>query len=314
MTAISGTWHIESNQAVEQTGTGRILFATRHPVPDPSMVAYLDATDPQDGDVYELLVNADEDGDNYHLARFTIDGSTITIGLYRVTTGGESLLEEEDTVGWNGSAFRMTAIISRTQFCASITNATLSLTWYAMPDLFVDGYYAGMGVDERADIPVDNWEFYQHLETYTGCPFCICHCEEYPIAPALLATIVDATGRMAGFEGCELELYWDRLNTDWRQDPTGRCTCGANSIDLDLILTCDSVNYTLENIGLSVNGTCFDTVLGSGYEFNPLVPPSTCDPFYLKFGPIEIAGSDLTCCFATLGEGGEYYIEITEIP
>jgi hypothetical protein len=315
MDAIEGTWHIVSEEAVEQTGTGRILFAKRHPVPAPSMAVYLDATDPQDGDIYELLVNADEDGDNYHLARFTIDGSTVTIGLYRVTGSGETLLEEEDTVGWTEEPFRMQAIISRTQFCASMTTATLSQVWYAMPSLFNNGYYAGMGVDGRAEIAVDNWEFFQHLETFEGCPFCICHCENYPIAPKLLATIVDATNRLADFEGCEIELSWDRILLNWQQDPAARCDCGASSNDLGLILTCDSTYFTLEDIGLQVSKTCHDSAKLSSHVFNPLVPPSTCDPFFLRFGPVVVAAGDLTCCYDPMNlNPSEYYIEITELP
>ena len=312
MDPIEGEWHVVSEVAVEQTGTGRILFAKEHPVPATSMVTYLDAIDPQVGDVYELIVNSNEEGTLFHIAKFTIkDANTVTIGLYK----NNALLEEEDTVGWVGTEFRMQAIISRTQFCASITNATLSLTWYGMPDLIASGYYAGMGVDGREDIAVDNWEFYQHLETFKGCPFCICHCEDYPIAPALLATIVDATNRVIGFDGCEIELWWDRSLLNWQQDPAARCTCGATSNDLGLILTCDSVNFTLEGISLQISGVCHDSAETSDHLFYPIVPPSTCDPFFLRFGPVVIAAGDLACCFELCNlNPSEYYIEITEIP
>jgi hypothetical protein len=209
----------------------------------------------------------------------------------------------------------MQAIISRTQFCATITNAVLSLVWYGMPDLIANGYYAGMGVDGREDIAVDNWEFFQHLETFKGCPFCICHCEDYPIAPKLVATIVDATNRLVDFNGCEIELSWDRLLLNWQQDPAARCNCGATANDLGLILTCDSVNFTLENIGLQVSQTCHDTAKLNSHVFNPLVPPSTCDPFFLRFGPIVVLASDLTCCYDIMNlDPSEYYIEVTELP
>lgn len=312
MEPIDGTWHVVSEEAVEQTGTGRVLFAKEHPVPDTSMVAYLDAVDPQVGDVYELLVNSIEAGTSFHLAKFTIkDTGTVTIGLYKNSV----LLEEEDTVGWTGTRFRMQAIISRTQFCATITNAVFSLTWYGMPDLIASGYYAGMGVDGRIGIAVDDWEFYEHLETHAGCPFCICHCEDYPISPSLVAVIVDATGRMIDFGGCTISLWWDRVLLNWQQDPAARCNCISGPADLGLILTCDSVNFTLAGITLEISKTCHDSVLGSGHKFHPIIPPSTCDPFFLRFGPVFIAAGDLACCYDVMSlDSGEYYIEITEPP
>jgi hypothetical protein len=310
MEPIDGTWHIETNEAVEKDGQGRILFAKPHPVPATSMVAYLDAVDPQEDDVYELLVNANEDGTNMHVAKFIIGSDQINIQLYRNNT----LLEQEETVGWTGQPFRMQAIISRTQFCASISNAVFSQVWYPMPDLFANGYYAGMGTAEREDIQVDDWEFYEHLETFQGCPFCICHCEDYPMSPKLIATIVDTDGRMVDFEDCEIQLEWDRTLLNWEQDPAQTCNCKGEPYLLGLKLFCDGVEFKLQNIGLQISDTCHDSVLGNSHIYNPLIPPSTCDPFFLRFGPIQIAAGDLACCFDTFDDPGEYYIEITEPP
>lgn len=302
---IEGEWHIVNEEAVEQTGTGRILFAKRHPVPAPSMVAYLDAVDPQEGDIYELIVNANEEGTTYHLARFTVEAEEVLIGLYRISGGGETLLEEERTEGWTGTRFLMQAIISRTQFCANI-DAVLSIVWYPMPDLFETNYYAGMGVDGREDIAVDDWQFYQHLETYTGCPFCICHCEENPIPPTVLATVADAINRMSEIDGCELYLDWSRGISTWQQRSGQSCGC----TDLGLELFCPET-FKLEDFVLKVT-RCHDTGKGPSYEWNP-TEDSTCDPLFLRFGPMVVTTGDFVCMCGGF-ENGEYYIEITEPP
>jgi len=304
MTAISGTWHIVSGEAVEQTGSGQILFAKRHPIPDPSGVAYLDAVDPLEDDVYELLVNAEEDGDNFHLARFTVEAEEVKIELFRVAGGVETLLETGYSAGWLGTRFRMIAIISRTQFCAYIDDV-LSLVWYAMPDLFSEGYYAGMGASGREDIAVDDWEFYQHLETYTGCPYCICHCEETPMPPTLLATVTDATGRMSSIDLCELPLDWNREISTWEQRSGTDCGC----TDLGLELIC-SEQGDISGMLLTV-ARCHDTAKGAAHFWAPIEEDSTCDPLYLKYGPMVVTAGDFVCVCGGM-ENGEYYIVITE--
>jgi len=315
----TGDWQIDGNEAIEYDGAGRTRYKQRHPVPHESSVVYLNTVAEQDGDIYEILINY-KDANNFHLAQFEVEDRISESGymggyirLYSVVGGVPGLLIEDDIGEITGTVRWFEAIIGDHTFCARVENNGALLTW-ELTDLISQGYYAGMGVAGRSGIRVDNWEWLEHLETKAGCPFCYCRCDDNPLQKKLTATVVDATGRMAAANGCSIDLEWvgnqevgvlGAYGGQWYGEKT--CVCDSFRI----ILGC-SIDFSKEGFYLSPIVYC-DTSPTTRYPLEE----STCEPFYLRFGPIAVTGGDLVCQCGTpdewgMYETGEYYIEITE--
>jgi len=315
----TGDWDIYNQTAQQNDTQGRATFAMRHPVPDESMVAYLDTVDEQDGDVYEVIVNW-KDANNFHFARLVCEQRASpfmegTLSLWSVSGGVEGMLADKDIGEIEGTSRTIIAIISEAGFCASVTKNRMMALW-EYPALIPEGYYAGMGAAQRPGIQVDNFAFEEHLETKVGCPYCWCKCDDHPVHKQLTATIVDATGRMAGEEGRTITLDW-LTDAPYTTIQYAGQWFGENSDGCDLwrlILGC-AINYTVDGFTMDSAGGC-NTVPSQGV---PLYPNegSTCVPFFLRFGPFSVGASDLVCQCGTPDEwgnyeAGEYYIEVTE--
>ena len=315
----TGDWQILGNRAIELDGAGRARYFMEHPVPDESMVVYLDTVAEQDGDIYEILINY-KDADNFHLAQFEVEDRTATLGymggfirLYSVVGGVPALMIEDDIGEIQGTSRTFTAIIGDGTFCAQVSANGALITW-ELAALISHGYYAGMGTAGRAGIQLDNWEWLEHLATKPGCPFCYCRCENNPLPKKLTATIVDATGRMAAANGCTIELEWvgnqgvgviGARGGSW----FGEKICGCDYFRI--VMQC-SIDFSLAGFNIDPVVNC-DTVPTQRY---PLAG-STCEPFYLRFGPIQVTAFDYVCQCGEMDEWGsygpgEYYVEITE--
>lgn len=298
-------WNIVSGFAVKDAGDFLAIFDVPHPSNSGSMVVHYEIHSPVADAIYYLLVNV-VDASNYHVAKYHHTSSPF-IELYKVVGGVGTLLASEFIVGVVGnSIIKFHAWIAENEFCASTDNGTYTFVT-ADAALFVNGLYSGMGGKSTTTAQYDNFYFGHHSETRAGCGQCICHCEGKYVPPTLLATF-SGEGRMLDLDGCTVTLEWDRENGYWSGVPA---CCGGASPSDELRLACGE---TLETWALYlVLGDCTGSdPIGDG-ERNPNAN-STCDPFYLHFGPVQVAADDLVCACGSYGDSGTYEIEITEAP
>jgi hypothetical protein len=311
----TGDWDLFGNTALQLEEAGRAIFVTKHPVPDGSMVVYLDTVDEQDGDIYEVIVSW-KDYNNFHFVQFEVGEEGVPpmrigeIRLYSVTGGTQTLLGLQAIGELIGTDRTITAIIGQAGFCAFVSGNGAMTTWELATPIG-GGHWAGMGVAGRADMQVDNFEVSEHLDTKSGCPYCYCRCGDNPIQKQLIATIVDANGRVAAAEGCEIELEWNYENEGaWK----GEFNCCAGL--WKVVLHC-SIDFSVEGFALESNYCNTDP--GSFVPLYPL-PGSYCSPLSMKFGPFSVGRFDFTCeCgdwdpeWGDWRENGEYYVVVTEL-
>lgn len=314
-------WGIVSEVAYSLPGDNVARFKTPHKIPDESMEAYYEIVNEVDDAIYYILVNV-KDLDNYHIAKFH---NTVTpkIELGKVVGGAYTKLKEENIVGMTNAApcdhipqycRRLYARIAPDEFCAGIDEATLSQVTVT-PEIITDGIYSGMGGYHATEtLFYDNFYFGEHLWTNPECPTCICQCETEVVGEELVVTISDTTGRMVEGEGCEITINWDRVDGYWE----GSATCCDQTWLIRL--TCPPSGNPEEFVIQIITG-CKDSDGGLG---NPgYIAPghsyaredsSTCDPFYLRFGPFTVTILDLACGCGTpmVDPTGVYYLEVTK--
>ena len=141
----SNVWTIDNNEAVS-TGAGNARFDVIHPVPDESMVVYVETRDEvaDSGDKYRVLVNV-LDADNYHFAEFTRNGANdSTLALGSASAGVETVAKTETILGLTGTSRQIVVTIAENEFCANVTNSVLSLVT-TVPTLISGGYWSGIG-------------------------------------------------------------------------------------------------------------------------------------------------------------------------
>jgi hypothetical protein len=302
-------WNIFGETALCNTGSEAIaIFNLEHPTPSTSMVVAIETLDEEEDQEFWVLLNV-LDANNYHVAKLKI-GPPMEIELGRVNAGVYTSLVITAVSGETGTSRRFGAAISPTEFCASVTNAVLSLTFQdGPPSLISLGYKSGMGGEDEARI--DYFEFSHHRHTKAECLYCLCECDDdFYLAPTLTATL-SGTGRMSGLS-CEFDIKWDRVLQNW----TGSATC-CNPFTIDLYCP---ISGALEDIRIEVQGCIDSDVAGTvgveGYiaagERYTRIPESECKPLYLLFGPFFVSSGDLACaCGDPFVEDGEFFIEIT---
>jgi hypothetical protein len=315
-------WGIGGQVAYSLAGDNVARFKAPHKVPDESMEAYYDIIDEVDDAIYYILVNV-KDLDNYHIAKFH-NTATPKIELGKVVGGAYTMLKEENIVGMTDAppcdhipryCRRLYARIAPDEFCAGISEATLSLV-VVTPTIIADGIYSGMGgYHPEETLEYDNFYFGEHLWTNPQCPTCICQCEDTVIGDELVVTISDTTNRMTEAEGCEITINWDRVNGYWE----GSATCCDFTWIIRLL--CPSSNQPEDFEVLVIQG-CKDSDTDTtvpGYidkGHRSALEESTCDPFYLRFGPFQTTINDLLCACGTpmVDPTGVYYLEVTKAP
>jgi hypothetical protein len=319
----SGLWGIDSNVAYSDTGDAIAMFNVAHRKGDESMEAYYEIVDEVEDAIYYVLVNV-KDLNNYHIAKFHNTAVNPKIELGKVVGGVYTMLKEENIIGKTlpyacgympRLCRRFYARIAPDEFCAGIREATLSQVTVT-PEIITDGIYSGMGGYHATEtLFYDNFYFGEHLWTNPQCPTCICQCEDEVVGEELVVTISDTTNRMTEAEGCEITINWDRVNGYWE----GSATC----CDFTWIirLTCPSSGDPEEFEILVIQG-CNDSDTDTtvpGYiakGHRSALDSSTCDPFYLRFGPFQTTINDLLCACGTpmVDPTGVYYLEVTKAP
>lgn len=320
----SGLWGIYGNVAYSDPGDAVAMFNTAHRKGDESMEVHYEIVDEVDEAIYYVLVNV-KDLNNYHIAKFHNTAVNPKIELGKVVGGVYTMLKEENIIGKTGAyacpdmprlCRRFYARIAPDEFCAGIREATLSQVT-TTPEIIAGGIYSGMGgFRDDTRLEYDNFYFGEHLETNRRCPTCICQCEDTVVGEKLLVTISDTTGRMTTAEGCEIEINYDRVNGYWQ----GTASCCSFSWVIRLF--CPS-SFAPEDFIIEVVQGCKDSdedTTVPGYIDNGkryALDSSTCDPFYLRFGPIQVTEFDFACgCIAggapPFAVPGVYYLEVTK--
>lgn len=315
-------WNLTNRTAEMDLGSYVAILDVHHPLMNGSGVATVRIVDEIDDVIYKLLVSV-VDEDNYLAAEYH-NTSAPKIVLTEVSGGVRSVIEELPVDGptlpslptSDGPGRLFAAYIAPGEFCASVGDAVLSLV-FDTRDPNLGGTRAGIGADTTgASTTVkpqfDRFEFLHHLHTKTGCPFCVCRCEDNSVQYDLTATF-RGTGRMSGIDGCSIDLLYDRTNGYW----TGSAACCGQT--WELILTCQSGDDVFTQWVISVVLGCDSSDQDSSVD-GWIAPgerspneASECNPLYLEFGPFNVTTFDLACsCGAPFSGGGQYWIEVTE--
>ena len=332
-TELVGDWYINvASEACIDAVVGTMALAkfnTIHPSSfDPSkpesMVVSVEILDEVAGAKYALLVNY-LDSDNYNIAIYTAPiAATSTPGnieLGKVSGGTYTSYVDLDIDSVTIASRRLfTALIAEGEFCAFVDFSINSHVEEPSPEIFMDGWYCGMGGDHRSDsLPppamfyqrsrFDNFQFFHHLATKAGCRYCLCRCGPTYIPQVLKATAT-GYGTMTGLTGCEIILTWNRTDGYW----SGSGTCCSSTF----LLKFDCVNSdNPEDFVLSVldGSQCIDSDpdtpgLDHGQKYAS-AEYSTCEPFYLRFGLFLVSSGDLSCpCRPPLSGSGSYMWEL----
>lgn len=323
-TAQTGDWDIHDNTAEMQDASGgSAIFGTKHPIPDESMVAWINCPDMRVGDIYEIIVNW-KDMNNYHFGQVEVTVESpqfvmwITARLGVCSGGVRSILMEVEV----GRSFRdqvtglhhivLNALIGDEGFCLNMlgTGPDVPKIWDEATPI-AGGYWAGIGASGRDDIQVDDFVFWKHFENLRDCPYCVCKCGNTTIPKTLTATIVDCTGRMVEAEGCEVTLEWQQETvaglpnypySGW-YGTTSCCASGGIMVNFQCADSDDPTETTCYTLDCNTGGATLSANEGS-----------TCSPLYLRFGPFYATVGDLICGCGQpfVDPSGEFYIEITE--
>jgi hypothetical protein len=319
-----GNWGVAGNVAYMTPGEFIAIFQVPHKKLDESMEVKYEIIDEVDDAEYHILVNV-VDNMNYHIAKF-VNSSAPYVELGVVSGGVYLSLTSLPVVGMTGPApcdhmarncRTFYARIAPDEFCAGIGQAVLSMVT-AAPSIKPGGTKSGIGgkVDSGI-IEMDNFYFGEHLETNRECPTCICQCEDTVIGHKLIAEF-SGNGRMAGIDGCTVELNWVRESFWW----TGEVFCCGQLWVIE-VYCANTEPFPAEQFKLRVITGCINSdtditeegYISPGYR-EALSLESTCDPFYLKFGPFNVTTSDLACGCGSGGPppfgDGEYYLEVTK--
>jgi hypothetical protein len=152
------------------------------------------------------------------------------------------------------------------------------------------------------------------------CNDCFCWCHDRAIPKKLHLTVVDAIDRAscAGGYSCDMLWEWGSGADFWRGSYT--VIDGSWSQTFEWCLRCsefaDDEPYSPgANFSLSLCSiqNCGDTWVDGWETVFAATEESTCRPLVLRFGPMGVEWSDLTCflCRTSADASGEFYIEIT---
>ena len=321
-------WRKDASCAISESSPAIAICNTRHTVPDGSMNVLMDTFDEIDGSgqTYRLMLNVVKTdpaetsictSNNFYFAdykRLSASTSTITLGI--CSGGVETVLKTDTIVGLVDTRRTFGATLSDKEFCAGISNAVFSFVGTVPPGLFATGYYCGMRLS-NTDMKVDKFWFNQHFKTNPDCANCLCKCQGTYWPPVLHVNIYPVTPgcpRLNLMDDClNFPIEWDRVNLRW----VGEYTCCHGGQGWRITLTCPNIVYGVGDpytASMTISVGCTASCGGCGAT--GLFPfQATCDPLLLRYGPFNVAGSDLTCfCtnnfdFFTRGSCS-YYVDI----
>ena len=315
------TFKIEDFAAKPKSSTGIAVLDIQHPVPDTSMHVIMTIKDEIEnaGLRYRVMVNVvrSSSPSNYYFADFirnSVNTSIIKLGV--CSNGIETILAEDIVLGLVGFNRQFEVLLADNEFCARVSNSTLSLVSTGPPPPFPTGYYCGMAAYSSSCV-IDEFTFLEHFKTNEECKACLCKCDEKYIPPMLNARIYqvpEECARLNLLPECEFPLYWNRINEVWQGEQlccTGYPNSGQNwKIDFKCPVPQDDPFTATMAIQQGCTNSC-ENCLG------PQTPvEASCSPFKMVYGPYNVAATDLTCnCSSSsdiFGRGScNYYIEIT---
>jgi hypothetical protein len=316
-----------------------------HPIPDTSMVVTMKTREEvENGGVkYRILVNIPRlataphfNSNNLYFAEFERNGlndSVIRLGI--ISNGVTTILKEEDIIGLLNFNRNFIAIFSDTEFCASVSNATLSFVGIVPPAPFDEGYYCGMRIDTE-DIIVEEFIFEEHFKTNPKCLSCLCKCntdatgDDSYFAPKMHVRIYpdpENCTRLDLLEPCEFDIEWNRLTSRWE----GSHLC-CESYDpstgqlWEVLFNCPTIDpetglYDPYTATLAILTGCTSSCGGCGGNlatWDGLPTEADCSPQRFLYGPFLVTELDLSCFCSSVtspfGRGScNYYIEVTAI-
>lgn len=301
------------------------ILDVQHPVPDESMHVVMTIKDevPNGGIRYRIMLNVVKASNinSFFFADFLRNGTADSIIKLGISSNGvETILAQDIVLGLVDLTRNFEALISDTEFCAKVTNATLSYVGVTPPPLFEDGYYSGMFANSDAAV-IDQFEFKEHFQTNEDCGHCLCKCEDQILPPMLTVTIYPDPAnceRLNLLPECTFPIYWNRIDSRWEGE--GFCCEGYVNTGQNwrVAVSCPTGEGTGELTADTMVMTILQGCTNScgGCIGGQLPISSSCYPFELVYGPFYVAPTDLTCLCTTntnIFERGScnYYIKIT---
>jgi hypothetical protein len=244
---------------------------------------------------------------------------------WRVEIGAESL--EFAVTPQDGAVTLVACVDHSIGMCKAWVNPGVNEQVWADTTDPGTGRYSGVGHNNVAASAnpgaiMDDY-FVSELYTSTGiaCQDCYCRCRANAPTKNLVLTVFDATQRASCVGGATGAMVWEWNAGDDRWTGHIHAT-GENAIEHTLIfyLGCESEDLSAaecQNFVLRrpVGSNCCVANPALCTAARPTAA-STCDPFYLVFGPYSLTWGDLACtlCYnpMALPESGSYYVAITE--
>jgi hypothetical protein len=320
----AGNWGIEDNQLVEtygaSSGTANAKLFCTQPVPAGSagkmfITVYVD--DAQVNDVYRV----------YPCCTDSSTAGTVTVTFTKTDTDEWTIEISGDADATvvqaavpvnNMDVLYVCADTEEGMVYATMGNAseTEGPAWADTTNPG-DGRYAAIGHNNTGHKNIfDDFtvgELFLNGGTFE-CQGCFCKCQENAPSKSLTLTIFDATDRASCLDGDEIALEWEWNGSLERWAGSG--SGDLASVDAELYCDDGSKNWPLK---LYPSG-CF-----TAETYYPDDDLSTCDPFYLVYGPFYLAytmgcglcfsaGTPLDCYMNPSGPNcqGEFWIAITD--
>lgn len=315
------TFKIQNFAAMPKSSGAVAVLDIEHPVPDESMHVVLNIKDEVEngGLRYRILLNVIKSAapNNFYFADFIRNGTNDSIIKLGVCSNGvETILAQDIVLGLLGFNRQFEALIADTEFCARVSNSTLSLVATSPPQLFPEGYYSGMAAYSDLCV-IDEFTFLEHFKTNEECKSCLCKCAEQFIPTVLNVRIYPDPSncvRLDLLPECSFPMYWNRIDEIWEGESLC-CEGYPNSGQMWRIqFECPYDQNDPYTAIMAIQQGCLNSCVGCTGAQIPV--EASCSPFKMVYGPFNVAATDLTCVCSSssdiFGRGScNYYVEIT---
>lgn len=315
---------IDNNAAKPNSSNAIAILDVQHPVPDESMHVVITIKDeiPDAGIRYRVILNSQRSSNpqSYYFAEFVrngINNSILKLGV--CSNNVDTILAQDVVLGLIGFTRQLEARLADNEFCASVTNSTVSYVGTKPFALFPQGYYCGMAAFST-DARIDDITFKEHYQTNQDCAYCLCRCQTTFLPPVLQVCVYPVPSDCLRLDllapACCFEIFWNRITSNWQGE--GLC-CESyeyNSGQIwEVSITCPLDYEDPNTIFLNLLRGCLNSC-GPACQ-GPIAPyTASCYPFKLRYGPFRVEATDLACFCSSSDDifnrgYCDYYIEIT---
>lgn len=313
---------IEDNAAKPNSSFAIAILDVEHPVPDESMHVIITTKDEvnNSGTRYRVILNSlrTSNPTSYYFAEFERNGindSILRLGI--CSNNVETILAQDVVLGLVDDKRQIEARLADYEFCATVSNSTVSYVGTVPPQLFQDGFYCGMSVYSSA-ARIDDITFKEHYKTNENCAYCNCKCDTTVLPPILNVCIYPVPSnctRLDLLHPCCFQLYWNRIDSVWKGQ--GLC-CQSYTYNTgqlwEITVACPTNFEDPYTMIATILQGCTNSCTNCQGALVPV--EADCNPFKLRYGPFRVTELDLTCfCSSSsniFGRGFcDYYIEIT---